>query len=115
VRFPLSFTWTALPDATVVEAIREAALLGLTTPRIRKLQDLRTRILRINSLVQYKANLYPALMLANVSRHMGTTSGDNPWGQDKAALLNNAITTEVKDVLVDCLEILKWLKAEPPS
>lgn len=106
-RYWFSFPWTPLPDAAIVEAIREAGLLGLTAAQIQKLQDLRTRIVRINGLVQYKVNLYPALMLSDVPRHLPDIYRERPWAEDKAANLNNDMKMEVHAVLVDCAEILK--------
>lgn len=111
-RYWFSFPWTPLPDAAIVEAIREAGLMGLTTAQIQKLQALRTRILRINALVQYKANLYPALMLSHIPRHTPDIYADRPWAEDKAANLNNDMKMEVHAVLVDCAEVLKWWEGE---
>lgn len=111
-RYRLSFPWTPLPDAAIVEAIREAGLLGLTTPQIQKLQALRTRILRINALVRYKANLYPALMLADTPRQDPRVYGDGPWAEDKAVVLNNAIEIEARGVMADCAEVMKWWDAD---
>lgn len=111
-RYWYSFPWTPLPDAAIVEAIRKAGLLGLTAPQIQKLQLLQTRILRINALVQYKANLYPALMLTNIDRHMPDIYRDRPWAEDKAANLNNATEFEAHAILADCAEVQKWLDGD---
>lgn len=111
-RYRLSFPWTPLPDTAIQEAIREANLLGLTAPQIQKLLEVRARILRINSLVLHKANLYPALMLAPVPRNEPLIYGDRPWAFDKAVLLNNDTQMAVKDILADCAEILKWLEGD---
>lgn len=111
-RYWFSFPWTPLPDAAIVEAIREAGLLGLTSSQIQKLQAVQTRILRINGLVQYKVNLYPALMLSNIPRHMPDIYRERPLAEDKAANLNNSMKIEVHAVVVDCAEILKWWEGD---
>jgi len=102
----------AAPGRGIVEAIREAGLLGLTAPQIQKLQSLRTRILRINALVHYKANLYAALMVAGTPREYTLIDGDRPWAEDKAANLNNVMEFEVQVVLVECAEAMKWWEGD---
>jgi len=108
VRYWFSFAWTPLPHDAVDQAIREASLLNLTAQQITRLQTLRLRILRVNALAQYKANLYPALMLADIPRHQPRISADRPWAEDKAAVLNNAAEAEVSAILNECGEIAKW-------
>jgi hypothetical protein len=111
-RYWFSFPWTPLPDAAIVEAIREAGLMGLMAAQIQKLEALRTRIFRINALVQYKTNLYPALMLSNIPRHMQNIYADRPWAEDKAANLNNSMKIEVRAILIDCAEVMKWWEGD---
>lgn len=111
-RYRVSFPWTSLPDTAIQEAIREAGLLGLTAVRIQKLLELRARILRINSLVLHKANLYPPLMLAPVPRNEPLIYGDRPWAFDKAVVLNNDIWMTAKYILADCAEMTKWWEGE---
>lgn len=77
-RYRLSLAWTPLPDTAIQEAIRDAGLLGLTEPQIQKLVELRSSLLRINSLVLHKANLSPALMLSPYPRNEPLIYGDRP-------------------------------------
>ena len=111
-RYRLSFPWTPLLDTAIQEAIREAALLALTTAQIQRLLELRARVQRINSLVLHKANLYPALMAAAAPRNEPLIYGDRPWVLDKAVVLNSDIQMVAKDILADCAAMMLWWKED---
>lgn len=110
VRYRLSFVWTPLLCDTIEEAINEAALLRLMAPQIDKLQGLRGRILRVNTLVNHKASLFPALMQAEPPREIGY--GERHWAEDKAVVLNNEIERESRAIVPDCDVILGWWRSD---
>lgn len=108
-RHRLGFPWTPLPDDTINQAIGEAALLGLTS-HIEKLNSLRGRILRVNTLVRYKMGLFSALMQAEVAKQFQLHT--DHWAEEKGWILNNAIEAEVHSIIHDCKAILESWRFE---
>lgn len=106
-RYRLAFPWTPLPDSSMEQAIREAGLLGLSAAQIQRIQSLREKIRRVNTLVLHKANLLSALIQASIPRNP-TLPGELPWAHHRAVNLNNAIIDELSGIRKECIEINRW-------
>jgi hypothetical protein len=89
------------------QAIREAGLLGLSAAQIQRIQSLREKIRRVNTLVLHKANLLSALIQASIPRNP-TLPGELPWAHHRAVNLNNAIIDELSGIRKECIEINRW-------
>ncbi len=105
--FKRSFVWTPLPMSTIEQAIHEAYLLGLTKEQLKSLQDLRLRLLRINSHIDAKISVMSALVHTTVEqmRELYTQM----WAGVRSDNLNSIVATELRQMPDDWAKIIAWL------
>ncbi len=108
--FKRSFVWTPLPMSTLEQAIYEAYLLGLTKEQLQSLQDLRLRLIRINSHIDAKISVMSALVQNTVGQMLEQYT--QMWAGVRSDNLNSIVTDELRKMSGECATIIKWLPKE---
>ncbi len=110
VGFKRSFVWTPLPMSTIEQAIHEAYLLDLTKEQLESLQDLRLRLLRINSHVDAKIAVMSVLVDTTVDQMQIMYS--HRWAGVRADNLNEILRTELRQMESVRGKIIEWLSKD---